>query len=100
MQRQMEMLARTRRRREKILPHERDADDVTPLLGADLNLRNDDFDRQSNEIAWLAMEKKTDLIAIPELSEWKKKWKENCHECVGVIKAPDVDLKNETKFLL
>jgi len=44
--------------------------------------------------------KKTDLIAIPELSEWKKKWKENCHECVGVIKAPDVDLKNETKFLL
>jgi len=54
----MEMLARTRRRREKILPHERDADDVTPLLGADLNLRNDDFDRQSNEIAWLAMEKK------------------------------------------
>jgi len=52
-------MAPTRRRGGRILPHQRDTDDLAPLLGADLDLRNDEFERQSNEIAELAMENKT-----------------------------------------
>jgi len=48
-----------RRRGRRILPHQRDTDDLAPLLRADLDLRNDEFERQSNEIAELAMENKT-----------------------------------------
>jgi len=52
-------MAPTRCRGARILPHQRDTDDLAPLLGADLDLRNDEFERQSNEIAELAMENKT-----------------------------------------
>ena len=37
-------MAPSRRHGGRILPHQRDTDDVAPLLGADLDLRDDEFD--------------------------------------------------------
>ena len=63
-------MAPSRHRGGRILPHQRDTDDVAPLLGADLDLRNDEFDRQSNEIAELAMEtQNSDEIIAADLLE-------------------------------
>ena len=93
-------MAPTRRRGGRILPHQRDTDDLAPLLGADLDLRNDEFERQSNEIAELAMENKTRRDHRCRIIRIANFWKENCPEyyAVGVIQVSNSDLKNPTKF--
>jgi len=93
-------VAPPRRRGGRILPHQRDTDDVAPLLGADLDLRNDEFEQQSNEIAELAMENKTRRDHRCRIVMTSTFCKENCpeHYVVGVIQVSNSDLKNPTKF--
>ena len=93
-------MAPARRRGGRILPHQRDTDDAARLIGADLDLRNEEFERQSNEIAELAMKTKTRKDYRCRLIRIAKFWKENCPEYydVGVVKVSDIDLKNPSKF--
>ena len=93
-------MAPTRRCGGRILPHQWDTDDLAPLLGADLDLRNDEFERQSNEIAELAMENKTRRDHRCRIIRIANFWKENCPEChaVGVIQVSNSVLENPTEF--
>jgi len=79
---------------------QKDTSDAPPLLGADMDLRNDEFEWQSNEIAELVMENKTWRDHFCRIKLRGKFWKETYSECygVGVIKVSNSDLKNPTKF--
>jgi len=93
-------MAPTRRRGRRILPHQRDTDDLAPLLGADLDLRNDEFERQSNENCRVGNRKQTRRDHRCRIIKITNFWKENCPEClaVGVIQVSNSDLAHPTKF--
>jgi len=93
-------MAPSRHRGGRILPHQRDTNDVAPLLGANLDLQNDEFERQSNEIAELAMANKTRRDYRCRIMRIANFWKKINPEyyAIGVIKVSESDLENPSKF--
>jgi len=93
-------MAPSRHRGGRILPHQRDTNDVAPLLGANLDLQNDEFERQSNEIAELAMANKTRRDYRCKIIRIANFWKTSNPEyyAIGVIKVSESDLENPSKF--
>jgi len=84
----------------RILLHQRDTHDVAPLLGANLDLQNDEFERQSNQIAEFAMANKTRRdyhCRTIRIANFGKKINPEC-DAIIVINVSESDLENPSKF--
>ena len=69
----------------RILPCQRETNDATPLIGADLDLRNEEFEQQTNEIAKLSMDTKARQDCCCRIVRMAKFWKKAVLNIVLVV---------------
>ena len=92
-------MSRSQRGGGRIFPHERDTNDVAPLLGTGLEIA-DEYEDQYNETLRVAMDDKARKDYRCRLVRIAKFWEEKCSDYyeIGVREVNAADLANPSKF--